>query len=237
VDVSIVTEQLSLQIIPRLSYSAENFVLHAGLQKIVASVAYSLTSNDYSLCWINGGHRSGKTHFSIYLSEQLIKLGLPGRLLIGQDLYAWLDSRFERPEVAQGEVLIVDDAQDFFLSDYALQSDAFVGLVEEMRNVNGKLIFLSSSHFSEFKCDAHTMSRLKAGHVFNIENPEESNIQAILFSMARQRGLALNDKRLNFVSKRMRRDIASIESYLGRVSLISNTLNKSVTRPLLNDAL
>ncbi len=231
------SSQLSLKIVPRLPYVAEQFIIHSGVSDAIQDARALLSGNHYGLLSISGVSRSGKTHLSVHLSAEMVKLGLAGRLLEGKEFSTWLGKGFEKPALVQNEVLIVDDSHEYFSNIQPGESGPFVSLVEEMRGLSGKIILLSSVGVNEFPCDDHALSRLRAGYAAKMGPPQDHEILSLVTSMSRQRGLALTENRLLFVAKRMRRDLASLENYLNRVSYLSNTLNRSVTRPLLADAL
>lgn len=96
---------------------------------------------------------------------------------------------------------------------------------------------LSGASIESFPCDEHIKSRLTPGMGFSIGAPSEDELSELLQLMARQRGINLSDRKVDFLSRRIGRDIASMEEYLEKVSHLSGILGKSIKFPLLSDAI
>ena len=231
------SSQLALKMVTRLPYSPENFVIHGGVRAAFEDACAIMQEPCYAMLWIEAAKRFGKTHFAVRLSLEASKRGLIPRLLEGKELIDWLDNREAHAPISSNEVFIIDDAQEYFSTVLPGNSGKFVGLVEDLRIKNAKIILLSSERLDSMPCDQHIMSRLRAAYHSQFLTPEESDLPKLVNALTRQRGLSLTEARLEFVAKRMRRDIEFLETYLDRVTHLSGVLNRSVTRPLLADAL
>lgn len=229
--------QLSLNIIPRLPYSPDNFVLHEGVREAYAAVKNTINYNGYSVLWIHAPKRFGKTHFSVRIINEALSMQKYPKLIEGKNFAEFLKNGFLKNELIEDQLFIVDDAEEFFNNIHPGDSGEFVNFVEHLRQHAGHLIFLSNTELGSFPCDGHVTSRLKAGLFATFSSPAEKDMHALVNHLARQRGLSLNEKRIDYVSKRIRRDIPYLENYLDRVSHLSSVLSKSVTRPILANAL
>ena len=94
----------------------------------------------------------------------------------------------------------------------------------------------SSISWDQFKCDAHVMSRLRASGLIELISPEEQDVPNLVARLGKQRGFKLKDRQIEFISKRVRREIPALERYFDRVHHLSGLLGAKVKFPLLNDA-
>ena len=226
-------EQLSLNITPRLAYSAEGFLLHEGVSTIIDHVRVALSAKRFTLFYITGGNRSGKTHLSIYLSDILGKEGRFPRLIEGEEI----DSRTDLIASDPGEVLLVDDIDTFLKKKGNDASGPFVNLIESYRKALCPVILFGTTPVEALTNDDHVMSRLRAGTVEIIQAPLESSLPELIELMAKQRGIRLSDRKVDFLIKRLNRSIPEIESYLERLNYLSGVFGKAIKFPLLSDAL
>lgn len=224
--------QLSLNIIPRLPYSPENIVLHAGLNGAWETASHVVRSENYSALWISAPRRAGKTHLSVKLVDFALSLGRYPQLFEGGSFADWFSDA-----APYNQLLIIDDADHYFNQLLPGSSGQFVNLIESLRRRNGAIVFLSSQEIDELPCDEHVTSRLREGFSARIGNPAHIDMPQLLSRMALQRGLALKENRIDFIAKRLRHEISYIERYLDRAMHLAAILNRSVTGSILTNAL
>lgn len=226
-------DQLALNLAVKLRYDAEHFVLHGGVKELHDALIRRVQSEPSSAAWVVGPARSGKTHFAIRLSDTIAKAGFLPRIIDGVQLeHALVDDG-----VKQGYVTIVDDADRYFSQVLPGSSGPFVSFWEKCRQRGAHIIFLSTSLTDALPCDEHAMSRLAASAGYELLVPAEEDIDALLDSMSRQRGLNLSEVKRDFLTRRLRRDVPSLEEYLDRL-LISGTVSpKVLSFQNLNDVL
>lgn len=248
-------QQLGLTIMPKLVYSAADFIPHSGIQETFSSLMGLLGREHFPLVSVCGKPRSGKTHFSVYLLAQLQEVfgSEEGRAVTLMSGSGFLDSlRQERTVGTPGlrNVVLVDDA-DFALRAFCLDrvkgsesdiagaspSGPLVKCVEDLRSCQGTLILLRSNDLSQFEFDHHLVSRFKAGTEFWIEDPAREESGKLLSVMAKQRGYRLRGRHVEFLEKRMSITIHEIEAYLERLQLLSRYRGDKVGFSLLGDAL
>lgn len=227
-------KQLSLNIIPRLPYSTENFYLHAGISKHFHQGVDLLARPKFGICYFRGGKRSGKTHLCIRMSDELAMRGLYPRIVEGEHFLAWA-THFEAQ--AAGEVILVDDAHLYLSQVNAGEAGPFVTVIEKLRVANVPIAFFSLLEIEDLPCDEHVKSRLLPGAGFCLANPDEQDMTIVLRCMARQRGIFLSEKKVRYLEKRLNRDVASIENYLERASHLAKVVGGPYRLSLLGGAL
>jgi chromosomal replication initiation ATPase DnaA len=196
------------------------------------------TRQAFSVAYLVGDSRSGKTHFSIMLAAALAARQLYPRIVEGQKFAAFLSEQEQiSTEQDRYRYVIVDDAERYFLDIIPGLSGPFVNYVERLRKEQGSLIFLSSSEINRLPCDEHVVSRLMPGNGFRIDPPGTDDLRELVQIMAKQRGLSLSSRKVQFLVVRLGRSVAAIEDYLDRLTHLSSTLGASIKFPLLSDAI
>lgn len=228
--------QIPLDIIPRLPYVPGNFVIHKGVEQIHMQCLQTIEQDRFSIIWIEGDKRSGKTHLAVRICDEVIKIGKFPRLL---ELSCLEDDTNQvlSESANSGEVVIVDDVDRYLNKNPKIGSGEFVNFVEGLRLHQVPVIFLSGQSSGSLPCDEHVMSRIRSGMPFKIGAPDDGDLVTLIKAMAHQRGFALSENRISFISRRVRRDLASIEEYFDRVQHLSSVLSRSLSRPLLSEAL
>ncbi len=227
--------QLSLNLTPRFSYSAKNFIWHTGVQELASQIVALLEATPPRFCYVYADKRSGKTHFSIALADRLISRGLRPVLLDGEEFKKLVLS--EKIKLLEKETLVVDDCEVLFNGLMAGDSGPVVRFFEALRVNEIGLVLLSGKRISEFPCDEHITSRLRGCAQMEMAAPEYENVPKVLDCMAKQRGLSLGGRRLKFLEKRVSRSIPEIEDYLSRLAYLADLLGKKVNFSTLGDAL
>lgn len=229
--------QLTLNLASRLSYSAKGFLIHDGVRDLVGHLHTQIVSGRYSVSYVVGPARSGKTHLSIECAEECMKRGKLPRLVSGSELSCWAEEQQFGEHLGKDEVVLIDDVDQHLLQALPGASGTMVTLVETLRRRGLPLLLFSGTPAERLPCDDHIMSRLKPGLGFELKHPAEQEMSELITRMAHQRGIHLGERKLQFLLKRVRRDIPSIEEYLEKLSYLSDVLGKPVRFPLLGDAL
>ena len=229
--------QLSLDIVPRCPYAADRFLLHAGIAGILREILTQVQNSAFSVSYIEGSKRSGKTHFCVKLDDELSRLGF-NVSLFGNDFGLSHEDALELlpSNDANKYVIIIDDADIFFKKFPVDNSGGFVSWLEAWRVAKGNIIFISNTAMDDLKVDEHVTSRLKPGAGYVISNPKENELTTLLRLIALQRGLSITDRQIEFVKKRVERDICSIESFVDE--LLSQAYEKgSVQQAVVRDSI
>lgn len=208
------SQQIALGLQGKIVYSAENFILHAGVSELVTNLVALSGLPNFHLSFCHGLERSGKTHFSIYLYELLLKNNNQVFLFNGQDL-ATLISKLSA--VSSNSIFIFDDMHAYLEQINSGDSGPLVAFIEQCRFAKAKLLFLSSKALDQFNCDQHIMSRLRVGQGFVISDPAESEFTEIFQALSKQRGIMLKDRKIDFLAKRLGRSIPDLERYVDRL--------------------
>lgn len=253
--------QLPLNITPLLSYEPEQFFVHSGVRDAVTAAEALLVrakrsvenpeERAFQTLFIQGPPRSGKTHLLCTLAERAVVLqqlpthttlegvvsgGLYPRTIDASAHIDWV-SFLPARGCGPSDVFFVDSAHRYFGELLPGDSGSFVRFVEELRVAGAALIFFSAQAPDEFPCDEHARSRLRAGLGPALGPPTESEMQTLVKILARQRGIALTDRKLKFLERRLPREVKQLEEYLDRVQFISHMTGKPVRFPVLGDAL
>jgi len=231
-----VTRQLPLQMVTRVRYAPENFLIHSGMVGVVEGCRSLFARDAFSLAFISGSPRAGKTHLSIFLIDALEKLARFPRLLEGGELGRFLTTS-EGESFTSEDVFVVDDAHAYLSSLRPGDSGPFVSFVERLRVARAGLVLLSAEPLDRFSFDEHVRSRLVPGSGLIVEAPAESDMPALIDMMARQRGIKLKERKIGFIVRRLGRDIGALERYFDRVQHLADVLGQSVRFPVLGDAL
>ncbi len=225
-------DQLPLDIIPRLAYAPEGFVMHEGAAGVYQRCLSHLTSSGFSICCIWGPEQSGKTHFSVKLAADLAARACKPLLVDAPEFSGLAAERQLQGGFDSKDVVILDGADRYFTAGRG--SGEFVSVVEALRVARGKIALFSAVPFQELPVDDHVFSRLKPGEGFVIENPAEKDVPGLIEVMARQRGLHLSPRRIDFLSRRLARDIAAIAGCLDYI--VRPRSLKASDYAFLNDA-
>ena len=231
------SSQLSLHIPTYVKYSPQDFYLHSGVRSLYEAVVSLVLEKSAQSFFITGKARSGKSHLCFALADALSGKGLIPRVLSGNDLAVWLDELPLTHRSLEQEMVLIDDVDVYLKQRSEGQSGQFVSLMEFCKARKIPVLLFSSAELSDFPCDAHIMSRLRAAAHYRIESPAESELSEIFQILAKQRGLQLSERKRDFLRKRLGRDIESLEQYIERLLYLSDVLGKSAKFDLLHDAL
>ncbi len=203
-------KQIALDITPCQPYQAESFVVHSGVVKVLEHCLIEAKQDNFGICVIRGGSKSGKTHLSIKLYDEFSRLGLTPRLLDGFSFEEFLAELGAGANFPKGTALILDDADEYFSKLHPGNSGEFVNLVEALRRSRSFFVLLTAKPLDSFDIDEHILSRIRPGLGFEIGMLEEAEVAEILKAMLHQRGISLTEKKLAFLEKRVSRDIAAL---------------------------
>ena len=229
-------EQLNLAMLPQLAYNPEHFLLHAGVRSVFEDCMALVARSSYAAAYVVGTPRAGKTHLTIALVSELSRRGYSPRLVDGKALHAFIAEE-ATTKFRSDEVLVVDDAHQYMGTLKPGASGPFVDLIERLRGAHSHVILISSLKRDSFECDAHVLSRLAEATALSIAEPDENSVPELLYRMARQRGIQLTERKVEFVERRIPRTLAAIEDYLEKVVHLSAVLGQKVSLTLLGDAL
>lgn len=229
--------QLPLYLPRRLAYEPDNFIEHSGVAGDLKQACSLLLDKAFAIIFFKAQARSGKTHLSIKLADLLVKAGLYPRLVDASEFPEWLGAQNAAGASSNAEIIIVDDAHQYFSALEPGESGPFVSFIEKLRHNKGSIVFLSDLPIEDFPCDEHAKSRLLPGEGFSIDPPAEEEVSLVISSVAKQRGILLSSRQVEFIRKRIGRDIESIENYLNRVDSFSSISGQPIKRQTLVEAL
>ena len=227
------TAQLALPLRSSLRYQPKQFVVHSGIKDAYLGCIEALRSSQFRICSIIGPARSGRTHFAVRLADQL-RSEFDVSLIDSAGLMRLLNST--DCSFSQRSVIVVDDADVYLGALRAGDSGPFVRLIEELRIQRAKIVLLLKKSPGEYDFDQHVLSRINAGVGYYIAPPAAKDLSDVLLVLARQRGIELDDRKLKFLERRLRHDIASLEGYLERLSHLASVVAGPIKLSLMNTA-
>lgn len=211
-------KQLNLPIIPRLEYSAENFITHSGVREGYQFCLNSLHSERSLHAFFFGERRSGKSHMALSLAN-----GAQQTCLLEGAEFSALMHHYPAAHIAKrGRVLIVDDVQLYLDALRPGQSGPLVALFEECRLAQTSLIFFSNKSLNEFAFDEHVATRLAASLLFSLLPPQAEELELLVQAMAKQRGLFLSRRHVLSLARKLPRDLAVLEEFLQQFNALDD---------------
>ena len=225
--------QLALPIRPALLYSPEGFVRHAGVSAVLDELVSLGTGSAFAIRYIQGARRSGKTHTALRLHMDLVALGRD--VLVIDGAAGWEAARV-RGAITPRSVVLIDDADHLLDALKPEDEGIFVTLVEQLRAVGGKVFLFAARPVAELKTDDHVCSRLRLAAGLAIGAPADGEFHVLLEALARQRGLRLRAREVAFLTRRLGRDIQSLEYYLERLEHLARVLAQPIRFPLVANA-
>lgn len=228
--------QLPLDIQERIPYEPNQFIMHGGVASIYDELLALMNRNEFRIAFVHGDSRTGKTHLSLKLADDLIGRGRVPHLYEADAQGSFLT----RPNIAtlgHQDVFLIDNAELYLNTLLPGNSGAMVRFIEELRVASAAVIFFSSTPLSDLSADEHVLSRFIPGQGFTIRDPWPQDMPELLEAMARQRGRSLTERKITFLEKRLPRSFAAMEHYLERLGYLSRLSGKPATLSILGKAI
>jgi DnaA family protein len=173
-----------------------------------------------------GAVGSGKTHLLRAAQAEAEARGVQ---------VAWFDADMAMPWVLDddAQLIVLDDCDRF---DAAQQHAAFVMFVEA---VSRDLPLLAAGHLPPVDLDVRDdlRSRLGWGLVFQLVPPTEDEMRLLLRRDADRRGIFLSDDVMDFLLRRLARDLSHLMAVLDRIDRYALAAQRAVTVPLVRQML
>lgn len=231
--------QLPLQLSHSIRYSSLDFLEHAGVSEVVATVlAIAAHKRKFSLIYLQGEKLSGKTHTGVYIVGRVQELARNARLLRGPDLGEWFVDELPTNPFRAGELCVIDDA-DIFLENAQSQGQAglFVDIVERLAHANGTLVLLGTTTPDKITTSSQAQSRIGAGMHLVLGNPVEADLNQLLHMITKQRGLQLTEGKCAYILRRVPRVIPALVECIERLEEGNDFTEASTSFHLLSEAL
>lgn len=229
-------EQIGLALANRLPYEAKNYFVHQGVQPCLEKIRALYAFPFFGIAYVHGVPRAGKTHLSIKAGDLAASQGLLPRYVEGSDFAIWMRDKLPTLKWNEKDLVIIDDIHLYLQSLGAGESGPFVHFIELLRKSNVKVLLFSQTSMDSLPCDEHVLSRLNPGRGFDIESPADSDMPELVRCMGAQRGISFKERHIEFIVRRIGKDITEIEQYFDRVMHLSQVLGKRIQFPLLGDA-
>ena len=226
--------QLSLRFSHALRYSSDSFVVHQGVQQIVDTVTLLARESRFSTVYVSGAEFSGKTHLGVYITAALRALSTRARFLGAQEVSPWFTEELSRNPLAGGECIVIDDA-DLFIERHG-EGGIISDLTDRIRQANGMLVMLGGKPVPDLIASGQVKSRLEAGILLFISQPTERDLDRLLVSIARQRGVRLTQSKRSFILRRVARTLPGLVAYVNRLGDIGRDASLSTSFGVLSEA-
>ena len=231
------TAQMPLQLVQPLRYSSGLYLAHSGVKKLISSIETLAYQRVFSLAYVQGTAKSGKTHLGVYLVGQLQNLGKPARLVAGIDLPEWYAAGFGGEPLQEGETVIIDDG-DLCFEEISKnrQSGIFTDLTERMLQIDGTVVVLGARSPEELACSQQIKSRLNSGVHLVIGGPAESELDGLLNLITKQRGLQLTESKRSYLLRRVTRTLPALVECVEKVEDTGDLSSSRTAYNVLADA-
>ena len=230
--------QLPLQLVQPLRYASNAYLLHRGVADIVRSLETLAYQRVFSLAYVQGPPRSGKTHTGVYLVGHLQEKRKPARLIARDEVTSWYESEFRSQPLREGETIVLDDG-DLLLEELSQrnQSGVFMDLTENLSQVDGTLVVLGATSPEHIKCTNQIRSRLNSGLHLALAGPAEVELDSLLNFITKQRGLQLSDSKRTYILRRVSRTLPALVECVEKVEETGDFSSSRTSYTVLADAL
>jgi chromosomal replication initiation ATPase DnaA len=229
--------QLPLQLVQPLRYSSNAYLVHRGVADLVSSLVTLSYQRVFSLAYVQGPLKSGKTHTGVYLVGHLTEKLKPARLIARDEVAAWYESQFYSQPLREGETIVLDDG-DLLLEELSRknQSGIFMDLTEKLSQVDGTLLVLGSANPENIECSKQIRSRLNSGLHLLMEGPADAELDSLLNFITKQRGLQLSDSKRGYILRRVSRTLPALVECVEKVEETGDFSSASTSFTVLADA-
>jgi|GEM_PF-1839320 chromosomal replication initiation ATPase DnaA len=229
--------QLPLQLVQPLRYSSNTYLVHRGVADVVTSLVTLAYQRVFSLAYVQGPPRSGKTHTAVYLVGHLQEERKPARLIASDEVASWYESEFHSQPLRNGETVVLDDG-DLLLEELSRknQSGIFMDLTEKLSQVDGTLVVLGSSSPEKIECTKQIRSRLNSGLHLVLEGPADDELDSLLNFITKQRGLQLSDSKRGYLLRRVARTLPALVECVEKVEETGDFTSSSTSFTVLAEA-
>jgi chromosomal replication initiation ATPase DnaA len=234
-------KQLPLRLPRRIPYDGEHFFSHSGVTPLEMAVIESARVPRFSLLWLVGSARSGKTHLALSCARLLLSHNAYPRLIEGKDFEDFSRKELflqkdEGPHMKK-EVLLIDDIDNYLTQCAGGSSGPFVHVVESFRARGGCIIGFARCAHHMLLCDEHVMSRLNASLMMSLGHPSRGELPPLIELLARQRGIVLSEKKIHYIASRVAPTCKDIEDTLEKLDDLEEVTRQGFGFSLLGDAL
>lgn len=210
--------QLPLQLVQPLRYSSSAYLVHRGVADVISSLETLAYQSVFSLAYVRGGSRCGKTHLAVYLVGHLAAKRKPARMVSREEIAEWYATEFRAIPLRQGETIVLDDG-DQVLEEISRtnQSGIFMDLTEKLSQVDGTLIIVGAAAPEALSCTKQIRSRLDAGVHLVMEGPADDELDALLDMITKQRGIQLSESKRGYILRRVARTLPALVECVEKV--------------------
>ena len=241
-------EQLARQFIldfpSRPEYSFSNFVVSEG-SKVAFDAAREFCSEAsalFNILYLFGGKNLGKTHLLISIGNQSASMGKKALYVHGLDFVRKTDvnangSSAEFISILSNTDLFLLDAVDHIANQPSSQKKLY--LVINALNEKGKKIAFAGNYnpSNMANTESYLTSRFQGGMSAELKSIDDHTTAKIIKKLAKDIGLIIPDKVVDYLLIRIPRDFMSIQHTVTKINHESYIQKKKVTISLVKATL
>jgi DnaA family protein len=228
-----VNRQLALGLELDVAASFETFLVEGSAEALAALRRISNGADSQPL-WICGPRSSGKSHLLQAACRAATERG-------GRAMYLPLARASElEPEVLHGcetlDLLAIDDV-DAVAGDARWEAALFAVVNESLMNAAPLVLAAQAAPRDVAFGLADLRSRAGAHIVYRIAALSDEGLETLLVRSATERGMSFDHGALQYLQRRVRRDMRVLEGWLGRLDRASLAAQRRVTVALVRSVL
>ena len=228
-----------------IKYTFESFIV-GGCNRLAYAAALGAAQNPgqgYNPLFIYGGPGLGKTHLLQAIGHTATAsrarvLYVSGEQFTNDFINAIRKQKTDefRDKYRSVDLLMIDDIH--FISGKKQTEESFFHTFNELHNSNRQIIITSDSPPKSMSLlEDRLRSRFEWGLIVDIQPPELETRLAILQAKAEQAGTGIPPDVLEFIARRIKRNIRELEGGLNRVTAYARLLRAKITTELAARAL
>ncbi len=220
-------------------YTFDNFIVGPNNQ-LAHAAAISVSKApaiQFNPLFIYGKTGLGKTHLMQAIGHKIIQdkpymkvLYIPTEQFINEFINAIRNNTQHSFKIKyrEVEILLIDDIQ--FIEKKEQTQEEFFHTFNTLHNNNKQIVITCDRPPKELTTlEERLRSRFEWGMITDIQTPTIETREAILRSKAEKLNLDISDEVLNFIARRIKSSIRSLESALTRLNMVSSISKEPIT--------
>ena len=196
----------------------------------------------YNPLFLYSGVGLGKTHLLHAIAHRCVGHGLNSLYVTSEQFTNEFISSIRnrtgeefRTKYRGADILLIDDVQ-FMCGKEQTQED-FFHTINDLHNSNRQVVLTSDRPPGALSLlEDRLKSRFEWGLIADIAPPDLETRMAILRNKAQEKKLDLSDQVVEYIAKKIRKNVRQLESCLNHIAALSNMRNGQVTVDMASEA-
>jgi chromosomal replication initiator protein len=225
-------------------YSFKSFVVGPSnrLGYSAAKAVADAPGQTYNPLFLYSGVGLGKTHLLHAIGHDCAEKGMSFAYVTSEkftnEFIAAIGNRTTeefRNKYRSVDVLLIDDIQ--FISGKEQTQEGFFHTFNDLHNSNRQVVLTSDRPPKAMALlEDRLRSRFEWGLIADIQPPDLETRMAILLAKARQLGVALGESIIEFVAKKVQKNVRELEGSLNRIVALSRLTEGPITLDMASQA-